>query len=304
MKLNRNLLFTNINNDSGDDNNKFDIQHGKRNLLVYKDKKKINIQNRKKCLGNNLNDNIKQLIELRKMIDYKNKEKLDNSYNPVYNNKKLLLLMATYTDNELRYNTILNSTNYFDTNAMDIMVANSKSLKYSDQLSSYYKSKNIAYYEIENNGHIDFGKYIYLLSQIDYSLYDYVFFINDSFTIEKPITHFINLAIKSNTELYGYTDSTEQNYHYQSYFFSIRSDAINKFIDMYNSKKDLIKTYDDVIQNFELKMIDYFSSHSCYLKIGNIFLNKGLNIFFNNDFLYEILKKNGLLPFVKLRRIS
>jgi hypothetical protein len=277
-----------------------------RNFLVN-NSKKLYRQNGNFYLRGSLNDKRKQLyelIKLRNMIIYKHKEKLYNSYNPVYNNKKLLLLMATHTDNELRFKTILNSMNYFDTNNMDIMVANSKSLKYSNVLSSYYKSKNIAYYEIENNNCYDFGKWIYLLSQIDYSLYDYVFFINDSFIIEKPITHFINLAIKSNTELYGYNDSTQENYHYQSYFFSVRSDAINKFINMYNSKKKLIKTQRDVIENYELKMIDYFSSHNCYLKIGNIFFHKGLNIFFTSDFLYEILKKNGVLPFVKLKRIS
>jgi hypothetical protein len=276
-----------------------------RNFLVNNNK--LYRQNGNFYLRGSLNDKRKQLFELRKlrnMLIYKHKEKLYNSYNPVYNNKRLLLLMATHTDNELRFKTILNTMNYFDTNAMDIMIANSKSLKYNDELRNYYKSKNIAYYEIENNGCYDFGKWIYLLSQIDYSLYDYVFFINDSFIIQKPVTHFINLAIKSNTELYGYNDSTQENYHYQSYFFSVRSDAINKFINMYNSKKNLIKTQRDVIENFELKMINYFSSHNCYLKIGNFFLHKGLNIFFTNDFLYEILKKNGFLPFVKLKRIS
>ena len=246
----------------------------------------------------------KTKLELIKLIIYKYKEKLYNSYNPVYNNKKLLLLMATHTDNELRLKNILNTMNYFDTNTMDIMIANSKSLKYNDKLRNYYKSKNISYHEIENNGCYDFGKWIYLLSQIDYSLYDYVFFINDSFIIEKPVTHFINLAIKSNTELYGYNDSTQDNYHYQSYFFSVRADAINKFIDMYNSKKNLIKKQRDVIQHFELKMINYFSSHNCYLKIGNIFFHRGLNIFFTSDFLYKILKKIGVLPFIKLKRIS
>ena len=276
-----------------------------RNFLVNNNK--LYRQNGNFYLRGSINDKRKHLFELRKlrnMIIYKHKEKLYNSYNPVYNNKKLLLLMATHTDNELRFKTILNMMNYFDTNTIDIMVANSKSLKYSDVLSSYYKSKNISYYEIENNGCYDFGKWIYLLSQVDYSLYDYVFFINDSFIIENTITHFINLAIKSNTELYGYNDSTEENYHYQSYFFSVRSDAINKFINMYNSKRNLIKRQRDVIEHYELKMINYFSSHNCYLKIGNNFFHKGLNIFFTSDFLYEILRKNQLLPFVKLKRIS
>jgi hypothetical protein len=273
-------------------NNKLYSQNG-RNIQLY--------------LNGSVNHKIKQLLELQKLnnlISYKRKEKLYNSYNPVYNNKKLLLLMATHTDNELRLKNILNTLNFFNTNVMDIMIANSKSLQYNYRLSNYYKSKNISYYEIENNGCYDFGKWIYLLSKIDYSSYDYIFFINDSFIIEKPITHFINLAIKSNKELYGYNDSTQQNYHYQSYFFCIRSDAINKFINMYNSKINLIKTQRDVIEHFELRMINYFSSHDCYLKIGNFSLHKGLNIFFTSDFLYEILKKYGILPFIKLKRLS
>jgi len=242
------------------------------------------------------------LVKLQNFILYKHREKVYNSYNPAYNNKKLLLLMATHTDTELRFKTVLNSMNFFDTNVMDIMVANSKSLKFSKTLMDYYKSKNISYYEIENLCY-DFGKWTYLLSQIDYASYDYVFFINDSFIIEQPVTHFINLAIKSNCELYGYNDSTEENYHYQSYFFCVRSDAIPKFIDMYNSKKHLIKSLQNLIEHIELKMINYFASHDCYLKIGNFPSHKGKNIFFTSDFLYGILKKNGLLPFIKLKRL-
>jgi hypothetical protein len=242
--------------------------------------------------------------DLTKMIIYKCKEKLDNSYHPLHNNKKLLLLIATHTDTVRRYHTILNTLTYFDTTTMDIMIANTKSLKYSNELKHYYKSKNITYYEIENIPSYDFGKWIFLLSNIDYSVYDYVFFINDSFIIEQPVTHFINLAIKSNKELYGYNDSTQEQYHYQSYFFAVRGDAIPKFIHMFNSKKELIQTQRDLIQHFELKMIDYFSSHDCYLKIGNIWFHQGLNIFFTSDFLYEIFKKHGILPFVKLKRLT
>lgn len=195
-----------------------------RNFLVNNNNihNKLYRKNGKTYLKASLNDKRKilsQLAQLKKFIIYKYREKLYNSYNPAYNNKKLLLLMSTHTDNELRLKTVLNSINYFDTNVMDIAVANSTELKYNDKLKEYYKSKNIAYYEIDNNGSYDFGKWIYLLSQIDYSSYNYVFFINDSFIIEKPVTHFINLAIKSNAELYGYNDSTQDNYHYQSYFF-------------------------------------------------------------------------------------
>ena len=69
-----------------------------RNFLVN-NSKKLYRQNGNFYLRGSLNDKRKQLyelIKLRNMIIYKHKEKLYNSYNPVYNNKKLLLLMATH----------------------------------------------------------------------------------------------------------------------------------------------------------------------------------------------------------------
>jgi hypothetical protein len=181
-------------------------------------------------------------------------------------------------------------------------VANSKFLFFNEDLKKYYEDNNILYYEIENDSTYDFGKWVYLLYQIDYSNYDFVIFMNDSIIIEKPITHFINLTIKKNVELYGYNDSTQINYHYQSYLFSIRIDAIQKFIDMFHSKKDLIHNQVDVINNYETKMIEYFTSKDCFLKIANDF-NNNQNIFFANDYLYNILKTNYLLPFTKVKRV-
>lgn len=251
----------------------------------------------------NINTNISILKGLKKYVIYKNKELLINSYNPELNNKKVLLLIATHTNTKLKINNIKNTINLFNFKCMDIMVANSKSLKFNDTFNEFCKDKNIMYNEIENDTTYDFGKWIYLLSKIDYLSYDFIFFTNDSFIIEKPITHFINLTIKNNVEFYGYNDSTQRNYHYQSYLFSIRSDAIHKFINMFNSKKDIIKNQEDVITNYELQMTNYFSSHNCFLKIGYIPFHKGLNIFFTSDYLYEILKKN-LLPFIKIKRIT
>jgi len=276
-----------------------------RNFLVKQ--KKVYRQKGKTYIKGSLSEKRKILQDLsfiKKYIVYKYKEKLYNSYNPALNNKKLLLLVATHTNSELKLNNIQNTLNYLDFNCMDVMVANTTSLQYNEKLSEYYKSKNIEYYEIENDGACDFGKWIYLLSQVNYSTYDYVFFINDSFIIQKPITHFVNLAIRSNAELYGYNDSTQDNYHYQSYLFAIKSDAISKFIHMFNSKNKLIKSQRDVIELFELKMLNHFSSSNCFLKIGNTYLNKGLNIFFTNDFLYNLLKKSTLLPFIKIKRIT
>ena len=277
------------------------------NLFSFNKNKKTNQQNGTTFIRNSFNNKrqiFNDLFKLKKYVVHKYKERFYNSYNPNCNNKKLLLLVATHTNDEVRLRTIINTMKFLNFEGMDKMVANSKSLKYNKQLSEYYKNRNIKYYEIDNDVTYDFGKWIYLLSQIDYSNYDYVFFLNDSFIIQKPVTHFINLTIKNNVELYGYNDSTQGNYHYQSYFFSVRGDAINKFISMFNSKRNLITGQEDVINHFELKMTNHFSSCNCFLKIGNSTLNKGLNIFFNNDYLYGLLNKTKLLPFVKLKRIT
>jgi hypothetical protein len=107
-----------------------------------------------------------------------------------------------------------------------------------------------------------------------------------------------------NVELYGYNSSTQQCFHYQSYLFSLRSDVIQKFIDIFNSKKENIKNQEDVINIFELNLTKYFNNNDCFLKIGNEFYNKCKNIFFNNDIFYNKLKYYKLLPFTKIKRIK
>ena len=50
-------------------------------------------------------------------------------------------------------------------------------------------------------------------------------------------------------------------------------------------------------------MTHWFTTHKSFLKIGKFGLEKGHNIFFTNDYLYLPLKKSGLLPFTKIKRI-
>jgi hypothetical protein len=243
---------------------------------------------------------------IQDLIDYvycKYYEKKINHYNPDLNNKKILFLIAAHTNSEIKLNNVKELINYLSFDCIEIMVLNTELLTYSNDLKDFCKEKNIFYFERENYITCDSGKWVELLSHKNYSLYDYVFFANDSFTIEDSINHFINLSIKKNVELYAYNDSTELKYHYQSYLFCLKSDVVYKYIDMFNLHKDNIKCFQDLITNYELNMIDYFSSHDCFLKIGNISCNTGVNIFFANDYLYQILKCIGVLPFVKLKRI-
>jgi hypothetical protein len=85
--------------------------------------------------------------------------------------------------------------------------------------------------------------------------------------------------------------------------FGLRKDVIQTFIDNISNSKLTITCQNDVINNFELKMVNWFKTYNCFLKIGNFKLQNGHNIFFTNDELYLPLKNNGLLPFTKLKRI-
>ena len=282
---NNNILINNDNNNNNDKEFIFDIL----NEMAYKNYSQIN--------------NYNEIPNIINYITEKYNEKLSNSYNPDANNKKFLFLIASHTDSELKLNNVKSLINLLCFDSIEIMILNTEFLTYSNDLKEYCKEKNIFYKERENLITCDSGKWVELLSQKNYSIYDYIFFANDSFTIEDSINHFINLTVKNNVELYAYNDCTEIKYHYQSYLFSIKSDSVYKYINMFNLHKDNINCFRDLIINYELNMIQYFSSHNCFLKIGEIPCNIGLNIFFANDYLYEMLKNTGVLPFVKLKRI-
>ena len=261
----------------------------------------MNIQN-----VNRHQDKYKQYIMmhiLKRKLLMKKREKQIFTYNPSYHNKKILMLVATHTNTHLKMMNIKSNLYYLKNECIDIVVVNSKGLAFNEEMKKYYENINIQYFEIENDATFDFGKWVYLLNNIDYTKYDYVIFKNDSFIMHSTIPHFINLTIKKNKELYGYNDSSQSRYHYQSYLFSLRADVVYKLMNFFNENKNKIHNQNDVVQNFELVLTDLFQNNDCYLKIANLSIHQGKNIFFDNDFLYKALKINRLLPFTKIKRL-
>lgn len=238
-------------------------------------------------------------------IKNKINQKNNNSYNPSDNNIKYLVLIACHCDSELKLKTIKRNLKYFDFDSVDVLLVISANLPYNLEITNNCSNfKNIKCIEAPNEPTYDFGKWIYGLNNIDYTKYNFTIFTNDSFIIHASINHFFNLTFKYNVDFYGYNDSTQMRYHYQSYLFSLKKEAISIFIHNYNIKNTLIQNQQDVIEQFELTMTDWFKTHSCYLNIGNINSHKTKNIFFTNDDLYLKLKKTTLLPFTKIKRIS
>jgi hypothetical protein len=218
-------------------------------------------------------------------------------------NTKMLTIIACHTDSSLKLKTILNNIRYFRFINNDIIIINSSHTKYSKALETACKARGLKYIEIPNSSHLDVGKWMHVLKTTSIHQYNFVVFTNDSYFIKNTICHFYNKMATINVELYGYNDSTQLSYHYQSYLFGIKSEAIHKFITHYESHKNLLTDYLSVVCNIELKLTNIFQTKDCFLKIGNLYYHKDKNIFFNNDALYIQLMKYGLLPFMKLKRL-
>jgi len=239
---------------------------------------------------------------ISKVIQFYRTIKKRNMYHPSINNHKYLTIIATHVHTEMKLATLINNVRTIDYTCNDIIIINSIGLHYNNQVRALCEKRNIKYIEIENIPSLDFGKWLHTLKNNDWSIYDYVFFTNDSFTIHKPIHHFYNLTSKMNVELYGYNDSTEGKRHYQSYLFSVRKDAIQKFMNNVESRIGNINSHADVVANYEINLMDWFETKDCFLKIGNEFYNRGINIFLRNDYFYSKLFSNRLLPFTKIKR--
>jgi hypothetical protein len=254
----------------------------------------------------------------------------NNSLRNNITNKKILTIIACHTNTNVKYNAILNNIPYLTFPNNDIVIVNSSNEKYSDKLKNYIATsyntdtdtdtntntdtdtdtnKNIKYIEIPNDKYIDVGKYIHALNiiQSDSAFnkdYEFVVLINDSVIIRKSISHFYNMIIKMDKELYAYNDSSEIKYHYQSYLYAIKYNVIHKLIDHFNNHKDQIHGYDDVISKIELELNNiYRTDCDCFLKIAKLPCNIYKNIYFHNDTLYNLLFNNGILPFTKIRAL-
>ena len=256
------------------------------------------ISNRRNHINNEL---------LMKCVQLKVKEAKKYRFKPTLNvnTPKILTIIACNTDSSLKLNAVVNNLRYLNYLNNDIIIINSSGVEFGNELkkkiSTFSVVKQIL--EIPNDCYLDFGKWVHVLNNCDYTSYDYVVFTNDSIIIKSRINCFFNKMIDKNVELFGYNDSTQGRYHYQSYLFGIRKNAIHKFINYVEKNKSLVHSYESAVLNYELVMTDYFSTKVCFLHIGYIPMNQGMNIFFMNDVLYNILFKKRLLPFIKVKRL-
>ena len=113
-------------------------------------------------------------MSLANYISFKNMQKNNNSYSPDNNNKKYLVVMACHVSTKLKLETIRKNLRYFGFHCIDVALVISTNQPFNNEVADICsKYSNVKYYETENRNSLDFGKWHWLLSQIDYNIYDY-----------------------------------------------------------------------------------------------------------------------------------
>jgi hypothetical protein len=220
-------------------------------------------------------------------------------------NKSMLIIIACHSNTDLKCKTLLNNLNFFlqVTGAKILIVNSAGTLDSKHSLFHFFAENKIRYIEVANEKTLDFGKWDKALSLDENCTFDYFVFTNDSILIHSSIIHFFHLLLKSTAEIYGYNDSSEYKYHFQSYLFGLKREAIPQLICLFDSQKHKLHCYDDVVKLMELNLANSFHSKDCFLKIANVSGNEGKNVFFKNDSLLHQLQETQLLPFTKIKRI-
>ena len=243
-------------------------------------------------------ENVQNISSINKFLKNKIIEKKHFTFEP---SKKHLTIIACHLNNYDRVRILKKNIRFLDFPNNDIIIVNSSNLECNKEFISELQNKVKQYIEIPNDKWLDFGKWKYVLNNIDYSEYEFITFTNDSFSILNPILFYFNLVVAKNKDLYGYSSSSEVKYHFQSYLFSVKTSAIYKF------KQYLAQLHNHNNVNavhLEINLIDVFQSRDCFLDIGKLYINDKKNVFFNNNFLYFTLFNCNLLPFIKIKRLT
>lgn len=223
------------------------------------------------------------------------------------NGKKFLTIIACHSINTQKVKVVINNIKKLEFSGNKIVIVSSVDTRYDYQLREIAGKMypNVEMFSIPNDSASDVGKWMYYIKNEYVPNYDHVVFTNDSIYLNYPIYHWYKFMERSNVELYGYNDSSQEDkYHYQSFLYSVKKSSIPKLVNYYDKVKPLLTGYNEIIDNFEKKLVDIFERIDCFLPIAYIQGNRGKNIYFNNDSLYQSLVSSGGMSIVKLKRVS
>ena len=214
--------------------------------------------------------------------------------------KKNLGIFLNNTDSELKFK--INSINYKNLiNNFDIISIIDLDNEYSNKLKNFINNKTekkiITYIlnnNIEYNTLNDFNskKIIHICNDLKFSKYNNITFINDNYIYYDNLKNYFDYCNLHNLDFSSITDSCENQYHYQLYFFTIKSSLMDKFINY-------IKTNNS---NMHYDVINIFENKMPYLKVAYL-ENNNSNLYFNEN-LYKYFINNDILPIININMLN
>jgi len=225
-------------------------------------------------------------------------------------NKKILAIFANHSNSNTKNIISLHNLSIIEKYVSEICIIDSECEEFAVKLKDYLKEKNniTNYFFIPNDTYFDFGKWIYALNKINKNIlnsYDYILFVNDSIIITPDIDKYFNYVdnyLDNSINLFAYNDSSQLEYHYQSYFFMIKPSIIDKLIAFFEEKKPFITNLVTLVSNIELCLHNLDKNHDCFIKIGQQ-LNTNKNLFWNNEMVYSYLLSINYFAILKYKRI-
>jgi 3,5-epimerase/4-reductase len=208
------------------------------------------------------------------------------------NVKKTLCVVACHTSSELKIKCLLGNKKYFEEISDDVVYIN----------SSEYKDQNVidTMIYIDNNNKFCYGKYLYVLQNMDISQYDNVILTNDSYLITKSLMGFKDL-FNDSIEMSALCCSTQCCKHYPDFLRRYSKIGIVKLVQFYCKNLNSITSFNSAIQNIEIKshLVHGNSINVLYDSIPNY----DGNIHFYDIWLEEYLY-NKNYPIIKIKKMQ
>ena len=216
--------------------------------------------------------------------------------------EKILALYACHTSSKKKYFSTLNNITFLENYYDSLVIINSNDAKYKNELKNDLSnnSKLIYYLETTNDQLLDFGKWIFALSNVNFNNYHHILLINDSIiVVNKNIIDFFYYykIISFECKLYAYNDAFKNNnYYLPSYLILMNTSLIQNFIHLFKQVKNLIIDKKSYIEHFLYKIHSIHTSAKCFIQLVPKIKS---DLFIDNESFYLKLIQNNIFHLIK-----
>jgi hypothetical protein len=217
-------------------------------------------------------------------------------------NQNILILIACHTNSELKKKALIHNVKILSKISKNIVIINSTDQQDTLLENSLKEAEpSIVIQYSQNDKYYCYSKWLYGLSNNNYSSYDNVMLTNDSFILTREIDDYANLITKD-TELVAICDAYEIKHHYPDFIRTYNQEGLRKVIQFYNSNKNNITNFLSCVYEYEVKSSSIFNKNNIRVLYPNN--SKHIeNIHFIDEYTKDYLY-NKNYPCIKIKKLE